>query len=532
MIKRLLPAIVVLLFVAGLGTAGAQPVAPSLSELGRPLLRYMLTEAELPAGVRLSGPLSELSNEALVAFSPDLADEVIFRFGRLTAVDQNATRAGAPGQISIGINLFLTADGAWGDTLNSTFAADARVERTLPGPAIGERSVVFHTMRGSGAGATEAYYLGFQRERLEVFIGVVGPQGSVKLDEILPIGEAIDAKIVAAPPSPPTATEQAELVVTPSELVRGAVRLVLDRFIDALDVDALLYEAWDGATRALFNAGAQSVPPPPAFTRDQAMALRQFEEAFQVLETLAQNARLAPNDLAYAAIREIANRRNDCHTYFYTPEQWKVVNAIQSGQQGPPAFGISWGGDPVRIMSVVPYGPSFAAGLRPGQQVLAVNGRSAAGVPFATVRTFLNTTEGALNTFTVRTPSGRTLEIRVAPARFRVPPLEATVLEGNLGLIRIYNFQPGNEQFTELRRILADFEAKGVTGWIIDLRDNGGGASNTRRMLTGLFLPANSRLDGLIARGGAPQYSNNPVEPLASQRPLVFLVNELSLIHI
>jgi carboxyl-terminal processing protease len=522
---RLFPILALTLLIAGAlgsGVAVAQSDAPRLSVVAQSLTKYALVQADLPAGVRFVDPIDEVSNEDAVAADPDFA-ALVQKWGRVTEITQSLSRRAGPGSISVGINLMRDADGAWGDALDSTFPADAVIERTVPGPAVGERSVVFHYTRGTETRRTEAYYLIFQRDRLEVAVGTVGPVGSVSLDEVLPLALVIDAKIVAAPPGPITAAEQAEFDAGPAAVVRGAIKLLHRFYVEDLSPDVLFTEAWTGATDALRRAGVTNPPPPPLFPRDLEGAIAVHMQRFPELERLAAG-RLSNADLAYAAINELVNERDDCHTYHYTPEQWRRSSAESSGAELPPRMGFAYRVEwPLRITDITPGSPAKAAGMRSGQTIVAVNGFTVTPENVRDAPNHINRGEGQLNVFVVQNPSGRTEEIRVAPARFRVPPLEAEVLPGNIGLLRFYVFQNNDEQLRLMRRALEEFEAKGVQGWIIDLRQNPGGSRNLRVAMSSLFLQ-DGRVDGTITRGRAPVYTEVTGNALPFQRPLVFLV--------
>jgi carboxyl-terminal processing protease len=138
-------------------------------------------------------------------------------------------------------------------------------------------------------------------------------------------------------------------------------------------------------------------------------------------------------------------------------------------------------------------------------------------------RDLINREEGDLNVFRVQNPSGRIEEISVRPARFSLPVLESQILPGNIGLVRWYTFQSTAEQITRLRWTLEDFEAQGVQGWVIDLRDNPGGSAALRRAITSLFIE-DGRIDGVLTRGRPPVYTDASGDALPFQRPLVFLV--------
>lgn len=532
MAKRLLPALVLLILFAGVGTRGvqAQPAAASLSPVARTLLKYALTAADLPSGSRLAGPPEETVNEDVAASDPDQA-ALIQRHGRFTEIDQVATRGDLPGSIGASVILFRDAEGAWGDALDSTFPAGVQVDRTVPGPAVGQRSVLFHYER-AGTQTTNGqsrsvrlgvYQIVFQRDRLELAVTIQGLADDVSVDEILPLAQVIDAKVRAAPPGPVTAAELA-LVEEPTAtvLVRGAARILTNRFFKPITAAEVLNDAWTGAVQTLRRAGFTGLAPlVPAYpVDDDEQAIAYHMQSFPELERLGRGL-LRPEQLAASTLSYIAAQRDDCHTGYVSAAAWQRTKAQLTGESFV-AFGISFAQDePLRLVSVLPGSPAKAAGLRAGQTITAINGRPIAGLSVAEARALLDPTEGVVTTFSVLYPSGRSEEIAVAPARFSLPTLESEILPGNIGVMRFYTFPFGDELLNQIRQVLTSWEAQGVQGWIIDVRENGGGQEPVD--LDSLFT-ASGRLYGNVPRQGNPNYRVASGRTLPFQRPLVFLV--------
>jgi carboxyl-terminal processing protease len=520
--RRAIPIIALFLFLAAALPAAAQE-SPALSAAAQSLVGYAVTPADLPAGVRLTSGTVEVTNEAVAASDPNDA-ELVYRFGRFTEIAQSMARAGGPGNIAAGIALFRNSDGAWNSALAMDFGNFTEVDRTQPGPSVGERSILYHFFRGIPPNRVEGYMLVAQRDRVQIAVSVVGPVGAVSVDEILPIAQALDAKVAAAPPGPVTDAQRAALEEpTPSVLVRGAVRLLRDEFYQPLEVEGLLAEAWEGASRALARSGVADVPASPAYPADDEAAISLHMQSFPVLERLAVG-RLSQQELAYAALTELVDRRNDCHTSHMTRSRWET---FQARQRGAPAvqIGVSFSlQKPMTVVSVLPNSPAERSGLRTGQEVTAINGAAIEELSVTEARALIDPRAGVPTTFTVRNPDGSVRDITVAPESFALPVMESQVLPDNIGLITFYTFQAGDEQLERMREILTGWEARGVTGWIIDLRRNSGGSATLMAAMASLFVDG-GRLYANVSRNSEPRFiSGTSGLMLPFQRPLVFLV--------
>jgi C-terminal peptidase prc len=530
---RLLPIFVVVVLLLGAREATAQP-ASGLSDTARALTRYLPSAAELPPGFQPATPASETSNEGLVGqpLNADLASAVV-ESRRLTGVTQLI--GGRPTQrLQVDVSVFPDAGGAWRYARDYAFSyVYGAIDTILPGPDVGEQSVLYQYTAGSGQQAFSGNHLIFQRDRLAIEVVLETAGGSGSVDNALALARAIDARILRTPPAPPTESDLARFEEpAPAVLVRGAVRLLLDDFVEELDPADLFTEGWQGAARALTNAGVTSVPPSPAYPPDEDEAVALHMRSFPELERLAQG-RLTPQELARAAINEIVAQRDDCHTVLRTPQEWQRDKAAATGGTQI-LIGFSSEKDgrdaPWRIIGITPNSPARAAGLRRGQTILALNGREVAGLTFGEARALIDTREGAPNVFRVQNPSGSVQEITVAPGPVVEPPLETEILRGNIGLIRFYGFdggEAGTRQVQLMREALEQFESQGVVGWLIDLRANSGGNAATMNGMLSLFIDR-GRLYGYMSRGESPDFFSAPGQALPFQRPLVMLVGPVS----
>lgn len=105
------------------------------------------------------------------------------------------------------------------------------------------------------------------------------------------------------------------------------------------------------------------------------------------------------------------------------------------------------------------------------------------------------------------------------------------MLPGNVAYMKLSEFPPGYEKLQdgktlaeELDEALASFESQGAKGWILDLRNNGGGHTESIATMVGRFVPAGLQEIDVDGKGERFQV---PVDGhyFAHQRPLAVLIN-------
>jgi len=124
------------------------------------------------------------------------------------------------------------------------------------------------------------------------------------------------------------------------------------------------------------------------------------------------------------------------------------------------------------IVSPLDDSPAEAAGLRPGDQVLAVDGTSTLGESVSSLVYEVRGEAGTDVTLTIRR-GDQTFEVIVTRAVINLQEVTAELLDGGVGYLRLSSFTdraPG--LFSEA---LADLLAQGATSIVFDLRGNPGG---------------------------------------------------------
>lgn len=184
-----------------------------------------------------------------------------------------------------------------------------------------------------------------------------------------------------------------------------------------------------------------------------------------------------------------------------------------------------------RVVIDEPYDgtPSHDAGLKSGDVLLTIDGKDIKGMPPTKVTRMLRGEAGTTLELCFHRPGEEKDRVVLITRRnIQLPSIPYHgVMDEGIGYINLNSFTDGCAR--EMRSAVLDLLGRGVTGLILDLRDNGGGAVNEAVDIANLFLPKGV---GVVSTKGKMasmnhQYSTT-TDPVAPDIPMVVLVNGMS----
>ena len=151
-------------------------------------------------------------------------------------------------------------------------------------------------------------------------------------------------------------------------------------------------------------------------------------------------------------------------------------------------------GDALRIETIVRGGPAELAGMRPGDAVLRIDGRSTVGLPNATARKLISGDEGTQVVLHVDR-AGTPLDIALTRAEGVVPNVSWRVLGDSVGYVAIEHVS--QRTVVNLVAALDALEAEGALdkGLVVDVRGNTGGSMRESALVADHFVES-----GLLVR--------------------------------
>ena len=267
------------------------------------------------------------------------------------------------------------------------------------------------------------------------------------------------------------------------DTIDQAYHCLLLHYVDrkTFDHQVLLNGSWTTIGQAGRSLFAAEDTAPLALTGDREADWAVYEERYSALAAKYRRT-VDPNLLAQVALDGMARSLNDNHVAYLDAKRWQrfFMESVGENTIIGPGFDIAIDEPSGKfyLHNVYPNTPAARAGLRPGDIVEQVGGRATAvGNPSQGLIDLLTGPVGTQTTMRVTRPAtGQTLDVRVSVAEVEVPLIEARVLEGGIGYIRLRNFSKNAGE--EFDRVLADLQAQGIRGLIFDVRQNPGGSVN------------------------------------------------------
>ncbi len=178
--------------------------------------------------------------------------------------------------------------------------------------------------------------------------------------------------------------------------------------------------------------------------------------------------------------------------------------------------------------------PAALAGLRCGDEVVAIDGQAAAGLTSAECSEKMRGKPGTTVVLTVKKlrageswKAGDVLEVPVVRRRIVLPSMEyAGMLNEADGYIYLSKFTEGVGQ--EIRDAYKELKTKGMKRLVLDLRGNGGGIMGEAVNIVSLFIPKGSVVVSAKGKAATEQVYKTTTDPVDTEIPIVVLVDNAS----
>lgn len=217
--------------------------------------------------------------------------------------------------------------------------------------------------------------------------------------------------------------------------------------------------------------------PPQEIPADAQADFGLMAEAWNLIEQwYVDRSAVDGTTLTHGAIAGMANALGDTgHTRFLTPEEVAASRESERGSFEGIGAAVQMVDDEVVIASVMENSPAKAAGVLPGDVILAVDGTSVEGMSLEDVVAKVKGPAGSTVTLTLRSAAdSQTRDVQVKRAVIQIESVSWAMTPGTtIAHVYIAAFSGGAS--ADLRQALTEARDQGATAVILDLRDDAGG---------------------------------------------------------
>jgi len=227
--------------------------------------------------------------------------------------------------------------------------------------------------------------------------------------------------------------------------------------------------------------------------------------------------------LMQGAIRGMLEALGEKNTFYMDPTIYESESSSLSGEYQGIGAQVDTSGDYLTVVSPFEGSPAEAAGLRPGDMIIAIDGEDMSTYSPEEARQRVLGEAGTTVVLTIAREGAEPKDYPIVRATITVASVTGEMLENDIAYIDINSF--GNNTTPELRQILDELLPENPKGIIIDLRFNPGGFLFTSVEVMSEFLDEGVVLIEQYGDGTRDVY-NALGNGKATDLPIVILINE------
>ena len=233
-----------------------------------------------------------------------------------------------------------------------------------------------------------------------------------------------------------------------------------------------------------------------------------------------------PSVVSDGAIRGMLNALEDPYAGFLDREQYSLEREDIRGFFGGIGAEVGLRDGEISILAPMPDTPAEAAGVRPGDIILEVDGESIRGLSLLEVVRLIRGDKGTVVTILLRhLSSAEPVSIEIERDIIQLESVNLLMQVGRIGHLRLSGFTGSTND--ELKEALERFERSQGVGIILDIRNNPGGLVSSVVDVTSQFIEDGLVLYQVDAKGNRRNWGVKSGGK-ALDIPMVVLVNEFS----
>jgi len=231
-------------------------------------------------------------------------------------------------------------------------------------------------------------------------------------------------------------------------------------------------------------------------------------------------------DLIMYGNESMIKNLSDKYAYFFYPDNYRIMMEDYSGHISGVGMFVDQVEEKIIVFQPIENTPAYRAGIKSGDEILEVNGKSIKGMSIEEVIILIRGKEGTKVTITFFRPeTNEKFAKELIRETIRVPnSFKIEVIDEKIGYVNYYSFVH-NGDASDFKIKLEKLSDEGVKVLILDLRGNTGGLLSEAVNLSQLFIDRGNivivkeKKDSITYRGKKTEFADFP---------LVIIVNEWS----
>lgn len=254
--------------------------------------------------------------------------------------------------------------------------------------------------------------------------------------------------------------------------------------------------------------------------------LSEVEEVYNLINK-SYYKKVDKNKLIDGAIDGMLSSLDDPHTSYFSESETEQFNEVMNGSYEGIGAEVSTDKDKkVIVFSVFKNSPAAEAGLKYGDIITKVNGKSTDGMTTTEVVALIKDPEKPVANIIINR-DGKELEFNITKREVVIESVESSIYTKNgkkIGYIVINSF--ANNTYEQFKQNLNDLENKNINALIIDVRNNTGGYLHSVTNILNIILPINKVMYQIQDNKSVQKYKST--SPESRNYPIAVLVNKSS----
>lgn len=218
----------------------------------------------------------------------------------------------------------------------------------------------------------------------------------------------------------------------------------------------------------------------------------------------------------------------DPYTEYYPSDKEEELKMMMTGKYAGIGSLIRYNQALKQVVIDEPYEkmPAAEAGLKKGDIILSIDDSVMTDKSVTYVSEHLRGEAGTTFVLKIKRPTtGKKMTFKITRRSIQMPSISYYgIKEDGIGYLNLTSFNEGCSK--EVRRAFLEMKRQGMRAFVLDLRNNGGGAVQEAVSIVNMFVPKGQtivRTQGKLARASS-EYKTT-VEPIDTLMPIVVLVN-------